>query len=131
MTTKLREVSTSDAPAAIGPYAQAIVTSGWIHTSGQIPLDPSTGNVESGGIEDQTARVLDNLAAVLEAAGGALGTVVKTTVYLASMDEFTRMNAVYARYFGDHRPTRSTVEVSALPRGVRVEIDAVARVLEP
>lgn len=123
----MREITTPAAPAAIGPYAQAIVSDGWVYTSGQIPLDPETGQVVPGGIADQTTQVLDNLTAVLEAAGGGLATVVKTTVFLASIDDFAAMNEVYARYFGQYRPVRTTVEASALPKGVSVEIDAVAR----
>jgi 2-iminobutanoate/2-iminopropanoate deaminase len=121
-------VSTERAPEAIGPYAQALVCEGWIHTSGQIPLDPESGTVVAGGIEAQTDRVLRNLAEVLAEAGGGLDSVVKTTVYLADLADFARMNEVYARHFGSHRPARSTVQVARLPRDVAVEIDAVARV---
>lgn len=125
---ELHEIATSDAPAAIGPYAQAVTTDGWIFTSGQIPLDPATGAVEAGGVVPQTHRVLRNLAAVLEAAGSGLDAVVKTTVFLADMADFAAMNEVYAEYFGDHRPARTTVQAAALPKSVSVEIDAVARV---
>lgn len=124
----LRRVSTPRAPKAIGPYAQAIVAAGWIYTSGQIPLDPETGAVEEGGIVSQTHRVLRNLTAILETAGGGLDTVVKTTVFLADMASFSEMNEVYAEYFGDHRPARTTVQAAGLPKSVAVEIDAVARV---
>lgn len=121
-------MNTGGAPEALGPYSQAIVSGGWIFASGQIPLDPDTGRVTEGGVGRETDRVLKNLAAVLEHAGGGLDTVLKTTVYLVDMESFSDMNEVYARHFGAHRPARATVQVSALPKGVRVEIDAVARV---
>lgn len=124
--TSLREIRSDGAPAAIGPYAQAIRAGGWIHCSGQIALDPETGELVEGDVARQTTRVLENLTAVLEEAGGSLSTVVKTTVYLADMERFDDMNRIYGEHFGDHRPARATVEVSALPRGVEVEIDAVA-----
>jgi 2-iminobutanoate/2-iminopropanoate deaminase len=125
---KLESVSTSDAPAAIGPYSQAIVTDGWIYVSGQIPLDPASMEVISGDITAQTHRVLTSLKAVLEAAGGGMDTVVKTTVFLSDMGNFAAMNAVYAEYFGEHRPARAAVEAAGLPRNVDVEIEAIARV---
>jgi 2-iminobutanoate/2-iminopropanoate deaminase len=115
-------VSTEKAPAAIGPYSQAVL----IYLSGQIPLDPATGQLVDGDIEAQTARVLDNVRAVLEAAGSSLEKVLKTTVFLIEMSEFPRMNAVYGRYFETNPPARATVEVSRLPRDVRVEIDCIA-----
>ena len=121
-----RPVATDGAPAAIGPYAQAVRQGSLLFCSGQIPLDPASGQVIDGGIEAQTARVLDNLAAVLAAAGGGLADVVKTTVFLASMDDFPAMNQVYATYFGAEPPARSTVGVAALPKGARVEIEAIA-----
>lgn len=121
-------VRTDRAPAAIGPYSQAVIAGGWIFSSGQIPVDPATGGVPGGSVAEQTELVLGNLAAVLEAAGGGLGTVVRTTVYLSDMAFFGEMNAVYGRHFGDHRPARSTVAVAALPKGVDVEIDATAMV---
>jgi 2-iminobutanoate/2-iminopropanoate deaminase len=127
---QLRVVSTAAAPAAIGPYSQAIVTEDWIFTSGQIPLDPATGTVTAEGIVDQTHQVMKNLSAVLAAAGGGLASVVRTTVFLADIADFAAMNEVYAGYFGDHHPARTTVQAAALPRSVRVEIDAVARVTE-
>ena len=123
-------ISTAAAPAAIGPYSQAVVADGWIFASGQIPLDPDSGAVVEGGIVPQTHRVLKNLSAVLEAAGGGLETVVKATVYLSDMASFPAMNAVYAEYFGEHRPARATVAVAGLPKSVDVEIDAVARVTD-
>ncbi|MGA9118956.1 MAG: RidA family protein [Bacteroidota bacterium] len=120
-------VHTSAAPAAIGPYSQAIVAPGGvIFASGQIPIDPLTGNIVQGGIKEQTDRVLRNLTAVLQAGGSDLSRVVKTTVFLASMDEFTAMNEVYATFFPDTPPARSTVQVARLPRDVRIEIEAVA-----
>ena len=124
-----REVIRTDrAPRAIGPYEQAVKLDGWIFTSGQIPLDPATGRIIEGDITAQTERVLENLKAVLEASGSSLRSVVKTTVYLKDINEFARMNEVYARYFPENRPARSTVEVARLPRDVRVEIDAIAAV---
>ena len=122
----LRTVTTEKAPKAIGPYSQAIVSGDLIFTAGQIGLDPVTGDIVGGEIKLQTARVLDNLAAVLEAAGSGLDRVVKCTVFLADFAEFEAMNEVYAQRFGQHRPARSTVGTSALPRGARVEIECVA-----
>jgi len=125
---ELRVVSTPEAPAAIGPYSQAIVTGEWIFTSGQIPLHPATGTVQAEGIVAQTHQVMKNLSAVLDAAGGHLGSVIRTTVFLADIADFAAMNEVYAQYFGEHHPARTTVQAAALPRSVRVEIDAVAKV---
>ncbi len=122
-----RPVHTDAAPAAIGPYSQAIVTDGWIFCSGQIPLDPKTMEVVAGDVAAQTEQVLTNLRHVLEAAGGAMDTVVKTTVFLADMNDFAAMNAVYATHFGSHRPARAAVQAAALPKGVDVEIECVAR----
>ena len=119
-------VATEEAPKAIGPYSQAIVHNGMAYLSGQIPLDPSTGKVVEGDIAIQTARVLDNLSAVLEACGASLENVLKTTVYIKDMGEFARMNEVYGRYFAANPPARSTVEAARLPRDVRVEFDAIA-----
>ena len=119
-------VRTSDAPGAIGPYSQAAVAGGLVYTAGQIALDPRTGEIVEGGVEAQTTRVLENLAAILRAAESDLSQVVKTTVYLVDMNDFPAMNEVYAQAFGEHRPARATVAVSALPKGVRVEIDAIA-----
>jgi 2-iminobutanoate/2-iminopropanoate deaminase len=126
-----RMVSTENAPAAIGPYSQAVGVDGWVFASGQICLDPATNQLEGGDVSTQTRRVLSNLRAVLEAAGGGMDTVVKTTVFLADLADFGAMNAVYAEAFGEHRPARSTVEVSRLPRDVAVEIEVVARVRGP
>lgn len=119
-------ISTPDAPAAIGPYSQAIVSNGFVFVSGQIPLDPATGQLVSGGIEEQTVRVIENLTAVLAAAGSSLSEVVKTTVYLKDMGEFAAMNSIYAQYFKTDAPARATVEAARLPRDVRVEIDCIA-----
>jgi 2-iminobutanoate/2-iminopropanoate deaminase len=120
-------VSTDGAPKAIGPYSQAVAESGFLFTSGQIPLDPKSGELVAGGIEAATERVFDNLEAVLRQSGLSLSDVVKATVYLARMEDFGAMNAVYARRFGEHRPARSTVAAAALPKGAPVEIDLVAR----
>tara|TARA_Y100000588_G_C13413703_1_gene568517 strand:- start:63 stop:449 length:387 start_codon:yes stop_codon:yes gene_type:complete len=119
-------VHTTDAPEAIGPYSQAVVVGEWVFASGQIPIQPSTGEVIEGDVSVQTDQVLSNLKAVLESAGSSLDKVVKTTVYLTDLDTFTDMNAVYAEYFGDHRPARATVEVAGLPKDVGVEIDVIA-----
>ena len=127
-TEPRREIRTDAAPAPVGPYSQAIVTDGWVFASGQIPFDPATGELIDGDVAVQTERVLMNLAAVLEAAGASLSTVVKTTVFLNDMGDFTHMNEVYASFFGDHKPARATVEASALPKNVDVEIEAIARV---
>jgi 2-iminobutanoate/2-iminopropanoate deaminase len=121
-----RTISTDRAPKAIGPYSQGIAAAGLLFLSGQVPLDPTTGALVQGTIQEEVTRVLDNLKGVLEAAGSGLDRVVKTTVYLTSLKDFEAMNEVYARAFGDSRPARSTVQVSALPKGARVEIDAIA-----
>lgn len=122
----MERIATQHAPGAIGPYSQAIVANGFIYTAGQIALDPASGQVVEGGIREQTVRVMANLQAVLTAAGSNLSSVVKTTVFLIDMADFAEMNEVYAKAFGDHKPARSTVAVSGLPRGVRVEIEVVA-----
>jgi 2-iminobutanoate/2-iminopropanoate deaminase len=122
----IKTVATDHAPKAIGPYSQAIVADGIVYTAGQVALDPSTGALIGATIAEQTEQVLTNLAAVLAAAGSSLGQVVKTTVYLADMADFAAMNEVYARHFGGHRPARSTVQAAGLPKGARVEIDAIA-----
>ena len=124
--SKLESVQASKAPKIIGPYSHAIKVDGWIYCSGQIALDPATGQVMVGDAIAQTERVLKNLAAVLEAAGASLHSVVKTTVFLSDMADFAAMNEVYERHFGAHRPARTTVAAAALPRSVRVEIDCVA-----
>jgi 2-iminobutanoate/2-iminopropanoate deaminase len=122
----MKHVMTTDAPRPIGPYSQGVVTGGFLFLSGQIALDPATNEVVAGGIEAETEQVLKNLSAVLQEARLTLREVVKTTVYLADMAEFPKMNAVYARYFGESPPARSTVQAAGLPRGVRVEIDLIA-----
>ena len=119
-------IATDRAPKAIGPYSQATRHDGLIYSSGQIPLDPVTGQLIEGGIVEQTARVLENLKGVLEAAGAGLDSVLKTTVFLKDMAEFGSMNEVYAKYFGTNPPARATVEVARLPRDARVEIEAIA-----
>ncbi len=116
------------APGAIGPYSQAIVANGFVFTAGQIPLDPATGEVNTGDAAAQTEQVFKNLAAVLDAAGVTWNDVVKATVFLMDMKDFPRVNEVYARVMGDSRPARSTVQVAGLPRGVLVEIDLVAAI---
>jgi len=120
-------INTDSAPGAIGPYSQAVAVDGWMFCSGQIPIDPASGELVGGDIGNQTDQVLKNLAAVLAAAGGSLANVVKTTVFLADMDDFGGMNEVYARHFGDHRPARAAVAVRTLPKNVSVEIEAIAR----
>jgi 2-iminobutanoate/2-iminopropanoate deaminase len=125
----MKIIATPHAPAAIGPYSQAVVSNGFAFLSGQIPLDPATGQLIEGEIAAQTQRVLENLKAVLESCGSSLDRVVKTTVYLTDMREFARMNEVYARYFPANPPARATVEAARLPRDVRVEIDCIAVVV--
>jgi 2-iminobutanoate/2-iminopropanoate deaminase len=120
-------VATKQAPQAIGPYSQAIKAGGFLFSSGQIAIDPSTGQVIEGDVAAQTERVMKNLAAILQAAGLGLKNVVKTTVFLKSMGDFATMNEVYGRNFGEHRPARSTVEVARLPKDVLVEIDVIAQ----
>jgi len=121
-----KAVHTDKAPAAIGPYSQAIDTGALIYTSGQIPIDPSTGQVVSGGIKEQTAQVLENLKNVLEAAGSGMEKVIKTTVFMKDLSDFSAMNEVYAKYFSEPYPARSCVEVNRLPKDVLIEIEAVA-----
>jgi 2-iminobutanoate/2-iminopropanoate deaminase len=125
-----KTVSTEHAPKAIGPYSQAVVHGGIAYLSGQIPLHPETGQIIEGGIASQTERVLENLKAVLEACGGSLDSVLKTTVYLKDMAEFPQMNEVYSRYFSGNAPARATIQAAQLPRDVRVEIDAIAAILD-
>jgi reactive intermediate/imine deaminase len=124
----VKEVRTSAAPEPVGPYSQAVEQDGWIFASGQIPLDPATGELVAAGIEEQTRRVLANLRAVLEAAGAGFPDVVRTTIYLTDLATFAQVNAVYAEHFdGDPAPARATVQVAALPLGADVEIDCVAK----
>ena len=122
----IETVATDRGPKAIGPYSQAIRANGFVFLSGQIPLDPKTQQVVEGDVAVQTGRVLENLKGVVEAAGSSLQHVVKTTVFLADMNDFATMNEVYSRYFTTHKPARSTVEVARLPKDVRVEIDLIA-----
>lgn len=124
-------IATDRAPRAIGPYSQGIASGGMLFTAGQIALDPESGNMVDGDISVQTERVLANLHAILVAGGADWTDVVKTTVYLTDMAVFPKVNEIYARVFGEARPARSTVAVSALPRGALVEIDAIARVRSP
>ena len=119
-------ISTENAPGAIGPYSQAVKAGNIVFLSGQIPIDPQTGEFVSGGVAEQTEQVLKNLSAVLEAAGTSLNNVVKTTVFLADMNDFTAMNEVYARYFSENKPARATVQAARLPRDARVEIECIA-----
>lgn len=119
-------IKTADAPQAIGPYSQAVVAGGFVFASGQIPTDPLTGQFVAGGIREQTEQVLRNVSKVLEAAGSGLSRVVKTTVFLADMDDFAAMNEVYGSFFKENPPARSTVQAVRLPRDARVEIDVVA-----
>jgi len=119
-------IKTECAPAAIGPYSQAVRANGFIFASGQIPLDPQTGEFVGGGVAEQTEQVMRNLRAVLEAAGSGLDRIVKTTVFLADMNDFAAMNEVYGRYFTENPPARATVQAARLPRDARVEIEAIA-----
>ena len=119
-------ISTSQAPAAIGPYAQAVESNGLVITSGQLPIDPATGSVVEGGIQEQARQSLTNLKAILNEAGTNMGAVVKTTVFLKSMDDFAAMNEVYAQFFQQPYPARSAVQVAKLPKDVLVEIEAIA-----
>ena len=124
----LKRVETASAPAAIGPYSQGIIANGFLYTAGQIALDPQSMELVAGGIEEQTDQVMKNLAAILEAAGATLNDVVKTTVFLLDMGEFSAMNQVYEQHFGAHKPARSTVQAARLPRDVKVEIEVIATV---
>ncbi len=124
----IESIQTDRAPQAIGPYSQAIKANGMVFASGQIPLDPSTMQIIDGDVRAQTEQVLNNMKAVLEAAGSSIDRVVKTTVFLADMNDFAAMNEVYATFFASNRPARSTVQAARLPRDVRVEIDVIALV---
>ena len=123
---KVEVISTEGAPAALGPYSQALRVDGTIYCSGQIPLDPKTGQIVEGGIEAQTRRVLANLEAVLEAAGSGFDRLVQTTVFLADMNDFATVNAICTELYAGAKPTRSCVQVAALPRGAKIKIDAIA-----
>ncbi|RPI23959.1 MAG: RidA family protein [Acidobacteria bacterium] len=120
------KIYTAKAPKPVGPYSQAIRANGFVFASGQIPINPQTGEILRGSIEEQTHQVLENLREVLEAAGSSLAKVVRATVYLSDLRNFEAMNATYATYFGDTRPARSTIQAAELPKGVDVEIDAIA-----
>jgi 2-iminobutanoate/2-iminopropanoate deaminase len=124
----LKQISTDKAPSAIGPYSQAVLANGFLYTAGQIALDPASGKIVDGGIVEQTERVMENLQEVLKASGVSWADVVKTTVYLHDLAHFPTVNEIYGRWLGGSRPARSTVQVSALPRGALVEIDAIAAV---
>jgi 2-iminobutanoate/2-iminopropanoate deaminase len=124
----LKQITTEKAPSAIGPYSQGILVNGFLYTAGQIPLDPATGKIVDGGIVEQTERVMQNLQEVLQASGASWADVVKTTVYLHDLAHFPTVNEVYGRWLDGSRPARSTVQVSGLPRGALVEIDAVAAI---
>ena len=121
-------IQTDRAPQAIGPYSQAVKARGFVYASGQIPIDPATGQFVAGGIREQTEQVLKNVAALLEASGSGLDKVVKTTVFLADMEEFAAMNEVYARFFSSEPPARATVQAAGLPRNAKVEIEVIALV---
>lgn len=123
----MREViETRQAPSPIGPYSQAIRANGFLFVSGQIPIDPATGGIVQGGIEQQTRQVLKNLSAILDASGSSLAKVVKTTIFLTNLDDFAKLNQIYAEFLGEAKPARSTVQVGRLPKEVLVEIEAVA-----
>lgn len=123
---QIEYVATPDAPQAIGPYSQGVKIQGFVYTSGQIALDPATGNLVEGSFEEQVHRVFRNLGAILKAAGSDFSRVVKATVYVTDLGNFQTLNGIYASYFGDHKPARTTVEVPALPKGAQVEIDVIA-----
>ncbi len=125
----MKPIHSEQAPAAIGPYSQAIAVGELVFTSGQIPIDPATGEVVEGGVVEQTHQVFRNLQAVLAAAECSLGEVIKATVFIKNMDQFAEINRVYASYFGEHKPARSTVEVARLPKDVLVEIELIAKKL--
>ncbi|HEY0372329.1 MAG TPA: RidA family protein [Thermoanaerobaculia bacterium] len=123
---QIEYVSTPDAPAAIGPYSQGVKAAGFVYTSGQIALDPATGNLVDSSFEDQVHRVFKNLEAILRAAGSDFSRVIKATVYVTDLGNFATLNSIYASYFGEHKPARTTVEVPKLPKGAAVEIDLIA-----
>jgi 2-iminobutanoate/2-iminopropanoate deaminase len=125
---RMKTIHTDKAPAAIGPYSQAVASGGLLFTAGQIALDPATGEMSTGDVREQTQRVLDNLEAVLQAGGASWDDVLKTTIFLADLTDFVIVNEIYGERLGGARPARSTVQVAALPRGGLVEIDAVARI---
>ena len=120
-------ISTTEAPAAIGPYSQAVITNGMLYASGQIPIDPKSGNVVSGDITEETRRVMQNVGAILSAAGLDYTDVIKTTVFLTDLGDFTTVNSIYAEYFVEPYPARSCVEVKKLPKGVNIEVEITAK----
>ncbi len=122
----MKQISTQNAPAAIGPYSQAIEVNGFVYASGQLPIDPATGSFPEGGVKEQTRQSILNVKAILEEAGLALSNVVKTTVYLADMGDFAAMNEVYSQFFAQPFPARSAIAVKALPKGALVEVEVVA-----
>lgn len=123
---KKEAITTENAPTAIGPYSQAVKANGFLFCSGQIPLDPQSGELKAVNISDQTVQVMENLSAVLAAGGASMGKIVKTTIYLTNLSDFTIVNTIYGKYFTNDPPARSTVEVKSLPRGVQIEVDAIA-----
>lgn len=123
----IKTINTENAPAAIGPYSQAVVAGGMLYVSGQIPLNPTSGEIVEGGISAQTNRVLENMKAVVEAAGSQMSSVVKVTIYISDMNQFTVVNEIYGTYFSAPYPARACVEVSKLPKGVDVEMDAIVQ----
>lgn len=122
----MKTISTEQAPKAIGPYSQGIEANGFVYVSGQIPLDPTTGELVDGDIKKQVTRVFENIRAILKASGCDLRSVVKTTVFVTDLSNFSVINEIYSQYFGDHKPARSFVQVSALPKGAHVEIEVIA-----
>lgn len=124
----MKSVTSPEAPAAVGPYSHGILSGGLLFTSGQIPIDPATGEIAGGGFEGQVRQALNNLDGVLRAAGTSRDRVIKVTVFLTDMGKFGRLNGIYAKFFGGHRPARSAIEVAALPKNVEVEIEAIAEV---
>ena len=128
--THKKIIETANAPAAIGPYSQAVSVDGWVFLSGQIPIDPATAKIVSDDIARQTEQVMNNIKAVVEKAGGTMQNIVKTTIYLKDMDDFAKVNEIYKRYFPSEPPARATVQVSRLPKDVGIEIDAIAIIKE-
>jgi 2-iminobutanoate/2-iminopropanoate deaminase len=129
MTKKREVINTADAPGAIGPYSQAVLVDGWLYCSGQIPLDPATGQIVPGGIKEQATQVMKNLMAVIKASGGTPADIVKSTIFLKNLGDFSTVNEVYGSFLREPYPARACVEVARLPRDVLVEIEAIAKVL--
>ncbi|NOZ78614.1 MAG: RidA family protein [Acidobacteria bacterium] len=124
----MKMVTSSEAPAAVGPYSHGVISGGLLFTSGQIPIDPGSGEIAGGGFEDQARQALENLDAVLRAAGSSRSRVIKVTVFLTDMGKFGRLNEIYGAFFGEHRPARSALQVAALPKNVEIEVEAIAEV---